>query len=69
MIFIFSLWSYKQGKFSDNLIVGSGRVEVWKKTIELSNKRPWMGWGIGSWYIFPALNVTPGTLFTIQNSS
>jgi len=60
MVLIFSLWSYKEGKFYANIEVGSGRGEVWKKTIELSNKRPWMGWGIGSYKdVFPALNIQP----------
>lgn len=49
-------------KFKDNMIV-SGRVPVWKKTIELAIKRPMTGYGIGSYKdIFPALaqfNCTP----------
>ena len=60
LVLIFSLWSHKQGKFYANIEAGSGRGEVWHKTIELSNQRPWMGWGIGSYKdVFPALNITP----------
>lgn len=56
----FLAWSYKESKFATNIGPGSGRAEVWKKSIELSLKKPWMGWGIGSYKdIFPALNVTP----------
>lgn len=56
---IFLIWSFKGEKFHANLESGSGRGEVWKKTFELSNQRPWFGWGIGSYKdVFPTLNVT-----------
>lgn len=66
---LFLGWAHYSGKFHANLEVGSGRGEVWSKTIQLADKRPWLGWGIGSYKdIFPALNVTPQHYLQYRNA-
>ena len=45
LIIIFAINATAQHDF-DN---GSGRIPVWKKTIELANRHPITGWGMGSY--------------------
>lgn len=46
---LFGVWVIKDHKISENMSSESGRFGVWKKSIELSNQRPWSGWGIGTY--------------------
>ncbi len=53
-VFILAAWT--TGKISSNLNPEYGRFEVWKKTVRLTNQKPWTGWGPATYKaIFPAL--------------
>lgn len=56
---IFLVCSLSMGKFSSNLTGENGRMDVWKKSVELAFKRPIFGWGPGTYKIFyPALTLS-----------
>jgi O-antigen ligase len=59
------LWFFVMGwvtqKFKINLSPGSGRLQVWLRSIELLNHRPWTGWGPGTYkFIFPSISGIKG---------
>lgn len=58
IIFCVSLgWMIHAGKIHENLSKQSGRVTVWKRSLELTNQRPWFGWGAGTFKdIFPPIS-------------
>jgi len=46
----------REGKI-DSAFAESGRISVWKRTIEFINQRPFFGWGIGTFKeVFPAIS-------------
>lgn len=54
---LFIIWIIKDHKISENLNKESGRLVVWQRSIELSNKKPWFGWGAGTFKdIFPPIS-------------
>lgn len=56
-VLFFVIWVIKDGKIQENLSKHSGRVTVWERSFELSNQRPWFGWGAGTYKdIFPAIS-------------
>lgn len=48
-LFIFLFIGIQSGKFEANKLNSTGRLEVWKRSIELTGQRPWLGWGIGTY--------------------
>lgn len=48
-ISIFIIWGFCTNKFYENTHRDSSRLVVWQKTIEIANKKPWTGWGIGTY--------------------
>lgn len=58
--------SFMMGKFSSNWAY-SGRIPVWTKTIELSNKKPLFGWGPGMYKVlFPVLSRHPKGIVNVN---
>lgn len=49
LLSIFFFWDLQNHKITENLNKHSGRVIIWEKSFSLANKRPWMGWGIGTY--------------------
>jgi O-antigen ligase len=49
VIAILAVFFIVSGKQQGDFVNGSGRTPVWKKTVELSNRRPITGWGMGSY--------------------
>jgi len=49
-------WMFLSGKISSNISPHYGRLAVWRSSMEMSFKHPFVGWGIGTYKgIFPAL--------------
>lgn len=49
----FVLMGWATHKFETNL-AQNNRLHTWRRTVELTNERPWTGWGIGTYkVIFP----------------
>lgn len=63
VLLLFGVWIVKDRKVGENLDSNSGRVEVWKRSIELSAQRPLTGWGIGTYkdlfHPLSKMNCTP----------
>lgn len=58
IVIVFSMgWMIKDRKIITNMSMETGRAAVWKRSIELSNQRPWAGWGAGTYKdLFPPLS-------------
>lgn len=57
---IFGIWSLHTHKIQENFNDKSGRVVIWEKSFYLASKRPWLGWGIGTYkdVFFPVSRLT-----------
>lgn len=49
MTVVFMVWGFTSHKIEENLSKSNGRLLVWEKSFELANKRPWTGYGIGTY--------------------
>ncbi len=56
-LFMLLAFTNYQGKIKENIDSKTGRITVWKNTIKLSNQRPWIGYGIGTYKVlYPSLS-------------
>jgi O-antigen ligase len=57
---LFCIVSMQHGSKVRENLAGSGRLDVWEKTIHFAMQKPWTGWGVGQYsVIFPGLDITP----------
>lgn len=53
----FLVYAFHNGKFESNIKPNNGRLMIWKTSLQIANKHPWVGWGPGTYKVlYPPLS-------------
>lgn len=56
-VFIFGMYTVIEGKIQSNVTPNTGRMVIWKTSLQIAGKHPWVGWGAGTYkLLYPSLS-------------